>query len=74
MSIQKTEKQENKTTAKLQKQKAYTYKNKPHFKHVIVIPEDIVIKLGWNAGQNLELDIENNRLIVKTKIEESEKE
>ena len=60
-------------TAKLQKQQAYKYKDKQHFKHVIVIPEDAVIKLGWRAGQSLELDIEGNCLVVKPKNEDSGK-
>jgi hypothetical protein len=61
-------------TAKLQKQKAYKYKGKQIFKHVIVIPEDAVVKLGWNGGQSLELDIENNRLTVKPKNKDSEQD
>jgi hypothetical protein len=59
---------------KLQKQLAYKYKGKKHFKHVLVIPEDTVNKLGWKVGQKMELTIENSHLIVKPKTEDDRDE
>lgn len=53
--------------AKLQKQLAYKYKDKQHFKHVIVIPDEAINDLGWKGGQNLELTVKDCRLIVKAK-------
>lgn len=53
--------------AKLQKQLAYKYKDKQHFKHVIVIPDEAITELGWKGGQELELDVKNRRLIVEAK-------
>lgn len=50
--------------AKLQKQLAYKYKDKQHFKHVIVIPEEAIDKLGWKAGQQLDLRIREHRLVI----------
>jgi hypothetical protein len=56
--------------AKLQKQQAYKYKGKPHFKHVIVVPDEAVNELGWQGGQELELTVESGALIIKLKTEE----
>jgi hypothetical protein len=53
--------------AKLQKQLAYRYKGKQHFKHVIVVPEEAVNKLNWQRIQELELNVKNGRLIVEAK-------
>lgn len=53
--------------AKLQKQKAYAYKGKQHFKHVLVIPEDAVNELKWQNVQELEINIKNGKLIIEAK-------
>lgn len=55
--------------AKLQKQLAYKYKDKQHFKHVIVIPDDAITELGWKGGQELELTVKEGQLIIKLKTE-----
>ncbi|MGA2524739.1 MAG: hypothetical protein ABSF65_11395 [Candidatus Bathyarchaeia archaeon] len=47
--------------SKLQKQLDYKDKDKCQYKHVIVIP------LGWNDGQHLELTITDWRLIIEAK-------
>jgi hypothetical protein len=60
--------------AKLQKQLAYKYKDKDHFKHVIVVPEEAVNKLNWQGGQELELNIRNGRLIVEAKSAHAERD
>ena len=60
-------------TVRLQKQLAYKYKDKKHFKHVLVIPENAVNKLGWKAGQTFELDVEKSRLIIRPEKEDSER-
>lgn len=49
---------------KLQKQFAYNYKGKTHYKSVIVIPKHIVLKLGWKHGQELEREIQGDKLIL----------
>jgi len=51
--------------AKLQKQLAYKYKDKKHYKHVIVIPDDAINRLGWKGGQELALKVTNGRLIAQ---------
>lgn len=53
--------------AKLQKQQAYSYKEKKHFKHVIVIPDEAITKLGWKGGQELELLVKDGKLIAELK-------
>lgn len=60
--------------AKLQKQLAYKYKDKQHYKHVIVIPEEAVNELGWKGGQDLEVKVKNCRLVIETKTSAEVKE
>lgn len=57
--------------AKLQKQLAYKYKDKKHYKHVIIVPDEAITELGWKGGQELDLAIRNGKLIVELKIKES---
>jgi bifunctional DNA-binding transcriptional regulator/antitoxin component of YhaV-PrlF toxin-antitoxin module len=52
---------------KLQKHFAYNYKGKNHYKSVIVIPDNVILKLGWKHGQELESEIEGDKLILKMK-------
>lgn len=53
--------------AKLQKQLAYEYKGKRHFKHVLVVPDDTINELGWKKGQDLEIRVEKGRLVAEMK-------
>jgi hypothetical protein len=57
--------------AKLQKQLAYKYKDKQHFKHVIVVPDEAINELGWKGGQELELTVKDRKLIAQVKTTES---
>ena len=50
---------------KLQKRLAYKYKNKEHYKHVLVVPSDSITALGWKAGDYLESKIENGKLVIE---------
>ena len=38
---------------KLQRQVAYKYKDKTHYKYVLIIPQEAVSELGWVTGQEL---------------------
>lgn len=51
---------------RLQKQKAYKYKDKTQFKHVIVVPEDAVNSLGWIGGEELNIKVSDGCLTVKS--------
>jgi hypothetical protein len=53
--------------AKLQKQLAYKYKDKRHYKHVIIIPDDAINQLGWKGGQELELNVTDGKLVAEVK-------
>jgi len=53
--------------AKLQKQQAYKYKDKQHFKHVIVVPDEAITELGWKGGEELELTVKEGQFIAKPK-------
>jgi hypothetical protein len=53
--------------AKLQKQQAYSYKGKKHFKHVIVIPDEAISELDWKGGQELDLCISGKKLVIEQK-------
>jgi bifunctional DNA-binding transcriptional regulator/antitoxin component of YhaV-PrlF toxin-antitoxin module len=55
---------------KLQRQKAYTYttekgKKIDHYKHTIVLPEDVVSETGWKEGTDLEVEVENGMVILR---------
>lgn len=49
---------------KLQKHLAYKYKKKEHYKHVVVIPKDMIKELGWEAGIELRQSINNDTLVL----------
>lgn len=53
--------------AKLQKQLAYKYKEKHHYKNVIVVPDDAISELGWKRGQEFDLTVQNGKLSVTAK-------
>jgi hypothetical protein len=57
-----------KVKAKLQKQLAYQYKEKKHYKHVIIVPDEAITELGWKGGQELELSTKDGRLIIEKNI------
>jgi hypothetical protein len=59
--------------AKLQKQQAYNYKGKKHFKHVIVIPDEAITGLGWKGGQALDLVVNDGKLVVQLSSEQPSK-
>ncbi len=52
---------------KLQKRYAYTYKGKDHYKHIVTIPEDVIVDLGWKSDMDLQPKVENNRLVLRDK-------
>ena len=52
---------------KLQRQVAYKYKGKTQYKHVIVIPNGTVEKLGWKVGEELKNSVNGKTLILKPK-------
>lgn len=51
----------------LQKQVSRVYKGKEYPKFVIVISPSEIEKLGWTDGEELEPEIANNILIIKSK-------
>lgn len=50
---------------KLQKRFAYRYKEKEHYKHQMTISEEVLEKLGWEEGDELDLLPKGDKLIVK---------
>lgn len=56
---------------KLQKQLSRRVQGKEYPKYVMTIPPDCVDKLGWQQGSELEVVIENNKLVVQPKKEET---
>lgn len=53
---------------KIQKQLAYHYKEKPYYKHVLVLPRNVIEKLGWDTVDQLEVDIESGRLVLEPSV------
>lgn len=52
---------------KLQRHLAYKYKDKEHFKNVITLSDQVIDKLGWKEGIELEPIIEKGKLVLKEK-------
>jgi len=57
---------------KLQQALSYKYtdkegKIKQHYKNSLNIPDDVIEKLGWSKGEELDFEIEHNTLKVKPK-------
>lgn len=52
---------------KLQKQLSRKLGGKEYQKYTVVIPPKEIIKLGWKEGEELEPEINNDRLIIKPK-------
>lgn len=50
---------------KLQKQKAYEYKGKEHYKYTIVVPENLIKKLEWDEGLELNGEVDRNSLKIR---------
>jgi bifunctional DNA-binding transcriptional regulator/antitoxin component of YhaV-PrlF toxin-antitoxin module len=50
---------------KLQKRFAYKYKEKEHYKHIITVPDEIVQRLGWSAGAELEHSVNGKDLVFR---------
>jgi len=50
---------------KLQKNLAYKYKNKEHYKHVVVIPRAIIDELGWLPDIELEPMVREGNLVLQ---------
>lgn len=49
----------------LQRQEVSKYKNKTYYKYSILVPKNIIEKLGWVKGQKLEATpIINNGLFI----------
>ena len=49
---------------KLQKQKAYKYKDKVHHKYVLVVKETLIKALGWKEGDDLKAEAKGGKLVV----------
>ncbi len=49
---------------RLQKHKTDTINNREYFKYVIVVKGDLIKKLGWKEGDELEAEAKNDKLIV----------
>ena len=52
---------------KLQKQVAYEYKGKAHYKYLVIIPNKTVEELSWEAGEELENSVNGKELILRPK-------
>ena len=55
---------------KLQRAVAYKYKGKEgktilHYKNTINVPDELVDKLGWSKGEELDFEVEGTMLKVK---------
>ena len=52
---------------RFQKQLAYKYKEKKHFKHVLLVSSKAVKQLGWKPGEDLKEEVAEQKLIISPK-------
>ena len=50
---------------RLAKEKSREYKGKAYDKYLIFLPNKIRKKLGWDAGDELEVDVERKNLVIR---------
>ena len=50
---------------RIQKHLAYKYKDKEHYKHVLIVPEKAMESLGWKPGQELDDQVKGQTLLLK---------
>lgn len=50
-----------------QKQLAYKYKKKDHFKHVVLVSSKAATELAWEPGQELIEEVKDQSLIISPK-------
>jgi AbrB family looped-hinge helix DNA binding protein len=55
---------------KLLKHFAYSYRKRsgeeiPHYKYTVVIPEDARKKANWRDGEELEFEVDGDRMIIR---------
>ena len=50
---------------KLQKHLSRKVGDKTYYKHVIVIPSDLIGKLGWKDEEEIKGNVKNNKLIIE---------
>ncbi len=50
---------------RLLSQKSREYKGKEYLKHWIVIPNKIIEKLKWKAGDELESEVKGEKLVIE---------
>lgn len=58
---------------KLQKQVSRRIEETEYAKYVVVIPHDCVEELGWKEGQELDSQIQGQKLIISSKLNNQEK-
>ncbi len=50
---------------RLQSQTSREYKGKKYEKHWIVVPSKFIEKLGWKTGQELEAEVEGDKITIR---------
>jgi antitoxin component of MazEF toxin-antitoxin module len=52
---------------KLLRQVSRKYGDTKYHKHWVIIPNDLIEKLGWDEGDELEADVKNDKLVMTKK-------
>lgn len=50
---------------RLQKRFAYKYKDKDHYKYMVIIPTDTIEQLDWKPDTDLMVTISNKSVVLK---------
>lgn len=59
---------------KLQKQVSRRIEEMEYAKYVVVIPRDSIDQLGWKEGQELDSQVQGEKLVISTKANRERKE
>ena len=50
---------------RLIKQHGRKYGDKDYFKFIVVIPNKLIEKLGWKGGEDLEVEVKGDKLVIE---------
>ncbi len=50
---------------RLIKQHGRKYGDKDYYKYIVVIPNKIIEKVGWKGGEDLEIEVKGDKLIIE---------
>ena len=50
---------------RLIKQHGRKYEGKDYYKYIVVIPNKIIEKVGWKGGEDLDIEVKKDKVIIE---------